>query len=164
MEDGESKESGARQRALYYMSLKERSGREVQAYLVRKGYDEETAVSVSSALQASGLIDDCRLAGILVRNAPDRGWGPVRIRQEMQKRGIGREVAEEALQRTSTEEEYLDTALALGRKSWMSGRGDDKARKARVSGYLRRRGFSTGTIIKVLDELLSEEAGNDRFS
>jgi regulatory protein len=163
MEKDGSKQSGARQRALYYMSLKERSVREVEAYLVRKGYDTETASSVSTSLQASGLINDVRLADILARTAPERGWGPARVRQEMQKRGISRENADEAMERFLSEDEYLDTALAAGRKNWRSGRGDVKARKARVSGYLKRRGFSTGTIIKVLDQLSSEETGGDPF-
>lgn len=163
MESGKSKESGARQRALYYMSLKERSVREVESYLVRKGYDEETASSVSGSLQASRLIDDSRLADILARTAPERGWGPARVRQEMLKRGISRDDADQAMQRFLSEEECLETALSAGRKSWRSGRGDFKSRKARVSGHLKRRGFSTGTIIKVLDQLSSEESGDDPF-
>lgn len=163
MEDNASRESGARQRALYYMSLKERSRREVEDYLVRKGYDGETAAAVVYSLCSSGLIDDGRLADILARSAPEKRWGPARVRQEMQKRGINREDVDEAMERFFSGEECFETALAAGSKNWRSGGGDTRARKTRVSGYLKRRGFSTGTIIRVIDKLSEEDVGSDPF-
>jgi SOS response regulatory protein OraA/RecX len=127
MQEEESLEAGARKRALQYLTRREHSTREVQTYLKRKGYDEETACRVTDSLRCSGLIDDVRLAEIIVRDGPGRGWGAARIRQEL-----------------------------LRRKRWQSCRGEERARETRLAGYLTRKGFSTSTIIRVLKVLGSE--------
>jgi regulatory protein len=154
MEEGISPE-GARKKALFYLTRKEHSAREVRDYLRRKGYDEETSSRVTESLRTSGLVDDGRLAEMILRSAPGRGWGPSRTRQELLRRGIEREMASEAVQRLYPEDDFA-VALSCGRKKWSSTRGDDRLRESRLAGYLSRRGFSTNTVIRVLSELKSE--------
>jgi regulatory protein len=155
MREEESLEAGARRRALQYLTRREHSTREVQTYLKRKGFDDETASRVTDSLRNSGLIDDARLAEIIVRDGPGRGWGAARVRQELLRRGIGRDMVEEIARQLFAEDDF-DLALALGRKKWPSCRGEERAREARLAGYLTRKGFSSSTIIRVLKVLESE--------
>jgi regulatory protein len=155
MQEEESREAGARKKALGYLTRREHSTREVQTYLTRKGYDEEAASRVTASLKSSGLIDDTRLAEIIVRDGPGRGWGAARVRQELLRRGIERDVVEEIARQLFAGDDF-DLALAWGRKKWPSCRGEERAREARLAGYLTRKGFSTSTIIRVLKILGSE--------
>lgn len=155
MLEEQSSEAGARKRALNYLSRKEYSTREVESYLKRKGYDEETASRVTASLKASGLIDDVRLAEIIVRDGPGRGWGAARVRQELLRRGLGRDLVEEIAQPLFAEDDF-ELALTWGRKKWPSCRGEERVREARLAGYLTRKGFSSSTIIRVLKALGSE--------
>lgn len=155
MQEEQSSEAGARKRALNYLSRKEHSTREVESYLERKGYDGETASRVTASLRSSGLLDDVRLAEIIVRDGPGRGWGAARVRQELLRRGIARDLVEDIAQPLLAVDDF-ELALTWGRKKWPSCRGEQRIREARLAGYLTRKGFSSSTIIRVLRVLGSE--------
>jgi regulatory protein len=151
---------GARNKALSYLTRREHSAREVEGYLLRKGYDGDTASSVTGSLLKSGLIDDGRLAELILRGAPGRGWGRSRARQELLRRGIDKDMAEESLRRLYPEED-ISLALSLARKKWPACKGDDRRRRSSLAGYLARRGFSSSTVVKVLSELREDGAEDD---
>lgn len=160
---GNGSTEGARSRALSYLTRKEHSEREVRAYLLRKGFDEDTASTVAESLRDGGLVDDARLAEMILVSAPGRGWGPSRARQELLRRGIDRETADDALSRLYPEED-VSVALSLARKKWPSLKGEARQRESKLSGYLARRGFSTQAIIQVLSELRSAMPEDARSS
>lgn len=64
------------------------SRRELTDKLNRKGVDPDTAAETADWLEALGAVDDAAYAGVIARHYAAGGYGPGRVRQELQKRGI----------------------------------------------------------------------------
>jgi len=78
-----------------------------------------------------------------------KGYGPRRIRAELERKGVEGEIAEAAVAAVyeSTTDELDGARRALEKRS--KGPGD----RAAAGRYLERRGFSMGIILTVLDEM-----------
>ncbi len=114
------------------------SRRELEKRLVQKGSDEEDARSAADWLEDIGALDDAAYAAALVRHYGERGYGRARVREELRRRGVPKDLWEEALARLPQSNEVLD---GLVRKKCRGDLSDPRERK-RVSDALLRRGFS----------------------
>ena len=78
-----------------------------------------------------------------------KGYGPRRIRAELERKGVEGEIAEAAVAAVyeSTTDELDGARRALEKRS--KGPGD----RAAAGRYLERRGYSMGVILTVLDEM-----------
>ncbi len=105
--------------------------------LVEKGYDPETADQVVQMLTERGYLDDlayaCRVVDVFKR----KGYGILRIRQELFQRGVDRETVQEALTDFETEDQVLDQLL--GKK--LKGQRDPKAIQ-KAAAALCRKGYT----------------------
>lgn len=121
------------------------SRKEVKERLIKKGAEETEAEETAAWLETLGAVDDAAYAGVIVRHYAALGYGPGRIRQEFVKRGIAKELWEEALTQLG------DPGLAI--EKFMAGKmrtGDKKERK-KIADALLRRGFSWSDIRPVLN-------------
>src|SRR3954471_24833969 len=86
------------ERALKSISVRERTQSEVETFLARRGYGADVVSDVVRALCEEGLLDD---AGYARRFAEDRRlldrWGNERIARDLERRGVQRDLVEEAL-------------------------------------------------------------------
>ena len=89
--------SQARSRAIKYLSIREHASLELRNKLKHKGFEEKVIASVLSELKAKKLLSDERFAESYVRSRTQKGFGPLRIQQELRERGITRDVLTEAL-------------------------------------------------------------------
>jgi SOS response regulatory protein OraA/RecX len=72
---------------------------------------------VIAHLQARGVLDDTAYAhAYLTSRLASRGYGPQRLRRELQQRGISRALVEEAMQQELAVEEVLAAARAHAAK------------------------------------------------
>jgi SOS response regulatory protein OraA/RecX len=87
-------------------------------------------------------------SGPLIR----KGYGPRRIRAELERKGVDSEIADAAVASVFEEpsDELKAARLALSKRS--KGHGD----RAAAGRYLERRGYSTGVILTILDEMKLE--------
>lgn len=106
--------------------------------LLEKGH-EDVAVDYALAwLTERGLLSDETFAQSVVRTYQARGCGQMRIRQELQRRGVDRETADWALEGFSADRAQLIALLDKRLKGDVSDRREiDKA-----VAFLQRRGFS----------------------
>ena len=121
------------------------SRKEVKERLVKKGAEETEAEETAAWLETLGAVDDAAYAGVIVRHYAALGYGPGRIRQEFVKRGIAKDLWEEALTQLG------DPAAAI--EKFVAGKmrtGDKKERK-KIADALLRRGFSWNDIRPVLN-------------
>ena len=81
-------------RLLAYRAL---SARALRDKLIAKGCAEEAADYAIAYLQAHGFQDDQKYAESTVRSYTRRGYGTLRIRQELRRRGVEREEADRAM-------------------------------------------------------------------
>ena len=82
-------------------------------------------------------MDDAAYAGVIARHYAAMGYGPGRVRQELQRRGVPRDLWEDALAQLPDPEEAIDKFLAAK----LRGKTPDRATLQRLSAALQRRGF-----------------------
>ncbi len=119
------------------LSYRPMSARELRDKLEQKGETAENAEAAADWLQSRGFLDDERYAGMVVRHYAGKGYGAGRIRQELQRRGVTRELWEEALKELPEQEDKIDKFLSSRLKD-----PGDRAQVQKVSAALLRRGYS----------------------
>ncbi len=112
------------------------SKQELTRRLMKKGSDAGDAQAAADWLEEIGAVDDENYAAALVRHYGGKGYGPARVRDELRRRGVGRELWDSALEEMPEAAEILDHLLQK--------RGDlsDPKERRRASDALLRRGFS----------------------
>ena len=120
------------------LSYRALSAKALRDKLLDKGHEEEAADYAIAWLTERRLLDDTAYADSVVRACARKGYGELRIRQELTRRGVDRETAEAALMGFSPDRAQL---IALLDKRL---RGDVSDRKEidKAVAFLQRRGFS----------------------
>lgn len=130
-----AKTSQAKAAAARMIGSRALSKQELTRRLVKKGSDAADAQAAADWLEEIGAVDDENYAAALVRHYGGKGYGPARVREELRRRGVDRELWDSALEEMPEAAEILDKLL---RK-----RGDlsDPKERRRASDALLRRGF-----------------------
>jgi len=131
-------ESELRQRAVSLLARRDHARRELETKLRSKVGDHPALAAVIEWCEEHGFIDDRRFAGFFVRSRIDRGQGVLRIRQELQQRGVASELIESALQ--DTEVDWFALAREVRARRFRQYPQDQKE-KARQLRFLQGRGF-----------------------
>ena len=143
--------TSAYDRALNLLAFRARSARELERRLLQKGVTAERAARVIAKLRDVGLIDDGDFARQLARSKVSAGASRRRLHQELFKRGVSREVADEAV-------DEVAVAERVARKRLPSLKGADvSARRRRLYAFLARRGHDSETIREVMDRVLRDD-------
>lgn len=144
--------SESRVKAAQLASGRMMSRKELTDKLSRKGIDPGTAVETADWLESLGAVDDAAYAGVIARHYAVSGYGPGRVRQELQKRGVSRELWDDALSQLPDSADAIDRFL----QKKLSGRTPDRALLKKLSDALLRRGFSWSDIRPALNRLGEE--------
>jgi regulatory protein len=137
----------AKARALRIINARPMSREELRKRLVEKGETPENAEECAEWLCQMGLINDAEYAGSVVRHYAAKGYGASRIKQELRRHGVSRELWDEAMEQMPEQDEYLARFL----RSRLSDPGD-RAQVKKVSDALFRRGYSWDQIKHALNE------------
>ena len=129
-------------RAVAFLAGRARSRREMEERLLRSGYRPCTVEMVLFKLEKEGLLDDADFARQWVEARTARRMGRGRIAQELRRKGVSAQEAEEALEALS-EEDQLEGAIRLVEKalSRVSTGEDPRKTAARITAMLARRGY-----------------------
>ena len=144
--------SESRVKAARLASGRMMSRKELTSKLSRKGIDPDTAEETADWLESLGAVDDVAYAGVIARHYAASGYGPGRVRQELQKRGVSRELWDDALSQLPDSADAIDRFL----QKKLSGRTPDRAMLKKLSDALLRRGFSWSDIRPALNRLGEE--------
>lgn len=142
----------AKERALNIISRRQMSHKELRDKLVQKGFGEETARCCADWLEENGLINDENYAAALARHYSAKGYGAGRLRSELSKRGISRELWEDALESMPVNESKIDKFIAARLDD-----PQDRDQLRKLSNALFRRGFSWDEIRAALERFNAEE-------
>lgn len=138
----------AREKALYYLSLRDYGSGELVQKLCRVGFDHVLAEITVNRLVDIGLIDDIRYAGMLARDMSTRKMYPKRrIAMVLREKGFHSDIIDEILLQLPPEEEQQ--ALELLRKKGYNGAADYVTREKALA-MLARYGFSYATARRAL--------------
>ena len=129
-------------RAVAFLAGRARSRREMEERLLRSGYRPCTVEMVLFKLEKEGLLDDADFARQWVEARTARRMGRGRIAQELRRKGVSAQEAEEALEALN-EEDQLEGAVHLVEKtlSRVSTGEDPRKTAARITAMLARRGY-----------------------
>ena len=141
----------ARERAMEMLSRRPMSRHELQRKLVEKGIDEDVAAHCTQWLSERGLMDDESYAQALARHYAAKGYGPGRLRSELSKRGIDRELWDDTLEYMPVNESKIDKFISARLKD-----PEDREQVRKVSAALFRRGHSWEEIRAALERFNAE--------
>ena len=140
-----SRRALARDRALAIVSQRQMSRRELGAKLRDKGVDDETAAWCVDWITEHGFIDEEAYAAAIARHYAAKGYGEGRVRQELMRRGIPRELFDDAFAAMPEGDEKLDRFIAARLRD-----PDDRDEVRKLSAALYRRGYSGEEIREAL--------------
>ena len=124
------------------------SRRDLERKLRDKGASEADARYAAEWLEAIGAINDADYAALLARHCGDLGYGPQRVRQKLQEKGVPRELWDDALDALPDPAEQIDRFL----RSKLRGELDEREKK-RLSDALLRRGYAWSDVKAGLNRL-----------
>ncbi len=136
------KKSGLRTKALNLIARRPLSRRELVEKLTAKDKDGaepdmQTAIEVADWLEELGYINDAEYAKTVVRHYSAKGYGQGKIRDELWRRGVPRELWDEAKAEAENPDEGIDAFL----RQKLKGQEPDPKTIKRVSDALARRGY-----------------------
>ncbi len=143
-----------RERALRHLARRDHSRAELARKLATHGEADEIDALIAR-MGELGLQSDSRYAEAFVRGKAAR-FGAGRLRSELARRGIERDLIEQAIENECVESE-LERARQVLRSRFSSAPADPRewARQAR---FLQTRGFAPELIRKLLKEPFDESA------
>ena len=144
--DQSVKRSNTKVKAANIIASRPLSKKELQKRLVQKGSAADDAEAAVEWLEELGTVDDEAYAATLVRHYCSRGYGAARVREELHRRGVPRELWDAALEERCDSAETLDSLI---RKKCKGDLDDPKERK-RLCDALMRRGFSWSEVKSAL--------------
>jgi regulatory protein len=144
----------ARAYAFLLLKFRLRSEAELKTRLEQKGFSAQLAESTVSFLKDKEFIDDRVFAKGWVSGRLKRPFGLRKIKQELAQKGVAKEIIQDALAQVNEHysESQIVSQLAQQRFSRLKGIDPLKAR-ARVYGYLMRRGFSPDVVSEIVSKL-----------
>lgn len=135
--------------ALQWLGRREYSRRELHDKLMHKGCAPTLAAEVVAALERERLLSDDRFVESLVRARRNRGYGPLRIRNELQEKGVAPEAIDESID--VGDQAWLEDLRRVQRKKFGAARPKSPAERARQTRFLHYRGFTYDQIQKLFD-------------
>ena len=148
----ESAKYTALKKSYELISLRMMSGKELKDKLMHKGYEEESADFAVSRLYELGILNDEEYAAAIVRHYSAKGYGAARIKAELGRRGINRELLEEQLELMPSQDDKLDRFISSRLKD-----PDDKDQQKKVAAALARRGYSWDEIRSAMQRFTTTE-------
>ncbi len=138
------------------LSRREHSAEELRSKLLTKARtsdwlddtDEAEVAELISQLQQEGLQSDQRFAESYTHMRYNKGYGPVRIDNELRERGVSENIRYSCLHDSGRDAEHDWSALIVRVREKKFGRSipDDYAERAKQMRFLQYRGFTSEKI------------------
>ena len=130
--------NGLKAKAIELLMRKPQSRKELGRKLAEWEASHEEAEAVCDRMEELGYLNEAEYAGRIVRHFAAKGFGERKLRDELYRRGVPRELWDEALEQIEEEDNACAIDAFLEKK--LKGSHDPKDVK-RASDALARRGF-----------------------
>ena len=139
------------------MSFRARSEKEIYDRMMQKGYEPSVIANTIQYLKEQRYINDKDFAETFIRDKVELNrYGRNRIKSELLKKGISKELIDELLETTFQTDTEYETAKELAEnkiKSYLKDKKDAQYRK--LSSYLLRKGYSYDIVSRVVKEIIN---------
>lgn len=141
-----------RKKALCLLERRDYGSEELCAKLVEKGAEPDEARAAVRYMVRVGFIDDERYAAMVVRHYAAKGYGVGRVREELRRRKLDRELWDAALAELPEPDETVDALL----RAKLRGKAADRDTIRKAGAALVRRGFTWEAVKAATDRYLAE--------
>ena len=141
-----------RKKALSLLERRDYGSEELCAKLVEKGAEPDEARAAVRYMVRVGFIDDERYAAIVVRHYAAKGYGVGRVREELRRRKLDRELWDAALAELPEPDETVDALL----RAKLRGKAADRDTIRKAGAALVRRGFTWDAVKAATDRYMAE--------
>lgn len=147
-----ARRSGLKEKTLELLSRKPQSRAQVERKLRQWEAGEEEIAAICDRMEELGYLNDADYALRVVRHYSAEGYGAGKLRDELYRRGVPRELWDDALAQRDDPSDSLDAFVAKK----LAGKTPDRKELKKVSDALARRGFSWSEISSALDRYRAE--------
>lgn len=141
-----------RKKALALLDRRDYGSEELCAKLIEKGAEPDEARSAVRYMIRVGFIDDERYAAMVARHYAAKGYGAGRVREELRRRKLDRELWDAALAELPEPDETVDALL----RAKLRGKAADRDTVRKAGAALVRRGFTWEAVRAAADRYLAE--------
>ncbi|MHC9510709.1 recombination regulator RecX [Kangiella sp. M94] len=141
--------------AMDLLARREHSRRELLDKLKVRGFEGEEVEAYLDRLAERNLQSDQRFAKSFLRVRVETGYGPLRIQQELKKKGIDEHQI--SLLFEEMDIDWYKTALSIWQKKYNQLPGNDLKLKAKQARFMQYRGFDFDIINRILSRASIEE-------
>ena len=142
----------AKRRMLYLLGQMDRTEAQIRQKLQQGGYPEGIIEAASAYAMEAHYLDDARYARNYVRSQQEKK-SREQMRMSLYRKGIRRELAEQALESEYILEDEQELILKWVQKKNYPGETASLKEKRRICQFLMRKGFHMDDILHVLDHL-----------
>lgn len=139
-------ESDLYQYALFMLSRRDYGKAELFTRMKRRMYeknegiiDESLIEKVLERLSEQHFLDDDRVVGLMMQGYIRKGYGPLRIKQEMRQKGFAEALVEKHF--TNVDVDWFEKAAYVRSKKFGDSLPQDFKEKSKQIRYLQYRGF-----------------------
>ncbi len=136
------------QAALRLLAGREHSRLELRGKLRSRGGDPEEVERLLCQLEEQGYLNDERFLEQYVEVRTRKGFGPLRIRAELQERGLDDALISEQLQ--ENDPDWLELMRQAARRKFGDISFGDRRQQTKVARFLEYRGFPPSLIRSLL--------------
>ena len=148
MADGKRARRSARAVAMDLLARREHSETELRTKLTARDFTSDEIDATLAGLARDGLLSNERFTEAFIAARTRRGQGPVRIRVELEARGIGAALIGAGLE----DIDWFALAREARHRKFGPGAPADYAERARQARFLQYRGFTGEQIRSALDD------------
>lgn len=134
------------EKAVSYLNVKPRTRKQTTEYLKGKGYDSGEIEEAADRLEEYGYLNDLDFARMYFEYGFEKGRGIVRLRRELEEKGVDRSLIDEAYSQLEDVPDQFEAALdiAFGITEGASAESYEEKQKlrAKVVRRLASRGYS----------------------
>ncbi len=148
--DGMSDLEKVRLQAVRFLARREYCEKELTKKLTSRGASLESARQAVGELKDRNMINDARFAQALVRVRMSRGYGPIKIKDELRQKGVSSDLIESSLDFDS--EVWRDQIVRVLDRKYKDVPSSDYSEWAKRARFLQSRGYSTSQIRESLGD------------
>ncbi|MCG8482618.1 MAG: recombination regulator RecX [Clostridia bacterium] len=139
--------------ALKYLRNKNRSLTEIELYLKNKAYNMDIIYKVKDFLVENNLINDEAFAEAYIQEAVHKGCGSLKIKYDLEMKGISEAVIEEKIHQYLPKEQEHEMANLIF-QSKLKGQAPNKKNCAKAARYLASKGYDPEMINEIVYKLI----------
>lgn len=126
--------------AMRLLTRREHSCQELKQKLERKGFNAGLVEDITAQLQQEGLLSDVRFAESYQRSRCNKGYGPIRIQQELKQRGTSQEIISATV--IEDDPEWFELARRVREKRFGKALPGSLPERMKQQRFLQYRGFN----------------------